>query len=167
MREPNLPWPSPRDQPSSRLQSVALDLKSEEGREVVRKLAGKSDVLIENFRPGVLEKWGLDPASMEPVNPTLVYARLSGYGQTGPYASKAGFASVCEAFGGFRHINGFPDGPPVRPNISMGDTLAGLHAALGTVMALLAQVCSPPRHGRLAPARLRRGLTSPGLPSLC
>jgi len=132
--------------------SVALDLKSEEGRAIVRELAAKSDVLIENFRPmerrvglienfrpGTLEKWNLCPAAMEATNKELIYARLSGYGQTGPLASKPGFASVCEAFGGFRYINGFEDRPPVRPNLSMGDTLAGLHAALGVVMALLAR----------------------------
>ena len=119
--------------------SVAIDLKSEEGREIVRDLATKSDVLIENFRPGTLEKWKLCPAAMEATNKELIYARLSGYGQTGPLASKPGFASVCEAFGGFRYINGFEDRPPVRPNLSMGDTLAGLHAALGVVMALLAR----------------------------
>lgn len=104
-------------------------------------LALRSDVLVENFRPGQLEKWELDPASLSADNPTLIFARVSGYGQTGPAAeaAKPGFASVCEAFGGLRFINGFPGGPPVRPNISQGDTLAGLHAALGTVMALLSR----------------------------
>ena len=119
--------------------SIALDLKSDDGRAIVKELAAKSDVLIENFRPGTLEKWGLDQESLKEVNSSLVFARLSGYGQTGPHSARPGFASVCEAFGGFRHINGFEDRPPVRPNISMGDTLAGIHAALGTVMALLSQ----------------------------
>lgn len=119
--------------------SVALNLKSEEGQAIVRELAAKSDVLIENFRPGTLEKWSLGPESTQTINPSLIYARLSGYGQSGPYSSKPGFASVCEAFGGFRHVNGFDDRPPVRPNLSMGDTLAGIHAALGVVMALLAR----------------------------
>jgi len=119
--------------------SVALNLKSEEGQAIVRELAAKSDVLIENFRPGTLEKWSLGPESTQTINPSLIYARLSGYGQSGPYSSKPGFASVCEAFGGFRHVNGFDDRPPVRPNLSMGDTLAGIHAALGVVMALFAR----------------------------
>ncbi|KAJ7606630.1 CoA-transferase family III domain-containing protein [Roridomyces roridus] len=124
--------------------SVAIDLRTSEGRELVRKLALKSDVLIENFKPGTLEKWSLDPASLHPHNPGLIYTRVSGYGQTGPWASRPGFASVCEAESGFRFINGFPDektgglgGPPVRPNISLGDSVAGLHAAFGTVLALL------------------------------
>ncbi|KAK7064955.1 CoA-transferase family III domain-containing protein [Favolaschia claudopus] len=124
--------------------SVAIDLHTPEGRELVRKLALRSDVLLENFKPGTLEKWSLDPASIHPHNPDLIYTRVSGYGQTGPWALRPGFASVCEAESGFRFINGFPDpetggglhGPPVRPNISLGDSVAGLHAAFGTVLAL-------------------------------
>ncbi|KAF7361527.1 Succinyl-CoA--D-citramalate CoA-transferase [Mycena sanguinolenta] len=124
--------------------SVAIDLHTAKGRELVRKLALRSDVLIENFKPGTLEKWSLDAASLHPHNPDLIYTRVSGYGQTGPWASRPGFASVCEAESGFRFINGIPDpdtgglsGPPVRPNISLGDSVAGLHAAFGTVLALL------------------------------
>jgi len=117
--------------------SVALNLKSERARELVRQLAVDSDVLIENFKPGTMEKWGLGPDELKKANPGLVYTRISGYGQTGPLASKPGFASACEAFGGFRHVNGFADRPSVRPNLSMGDTLAGLHAALGATLALL------------------------------
>ncbi|KAF7325592.1 Succinyl-CoA--D-citramalate CoA-transferase [Mycena kentingensis (nom. inval.)] len=124
--------------------SVAVDLHSVEGREVVRQLALRSDVVIENFKPGTLEKWGLDPASLHPHNADLIYTRVSGYGQTGPWAPRPGYASVCEAESGFRFINGFLDeatgglsGPPVRPNISLGDSVAGLHAAFGTVLALL------------------------------
>ncbi|CAK5264526.1 unnamed protein product [Mycena citricolor] len=124
--------------------SVAIDLHSTQGRDLVRDLALQSDVLIENFKPGTLEKWGLDPASLHPHNPDLIYTRVSGYGQTGPWASRPGYASVCEAESGFRYINGFVDvetgglsGPPVRPNISLGDSVAGLHAAFGTVLALL------------------------------
>jgi len=117
--------------------SVTIDLRQPEGRALARKLAANVDVLVENFKPGTLEKWGLAPSDMAGTNPGLIYTRLSGYGQTGPYAQRPGFASVCEAFGGFRHINGFDDRPPVRPNISMGDTLAGLHAAFGTTLALL------------------------------
>ncbi|KAJ6603223.1 CoA-transferase family III domain-containing protein [Mycena vulgaris] len=124
--------------------SVAIDLRTEKGRELVKKLALRSDVLIENFKPGTLEKWGLDPLSLHPHNPDLIYTRVSGYGQTGPWAPRPGYASVCEAESGFRFINGFPaahgdglEGPPVRPNISLGDSVAGLHAAFGTVLALL------------------------------
>lgn len=118
---------------------VTLDLKSDAGRELARKLAARSDVLVENFRPGTLENWDLGPDTLKALNPELIIARISGYGQTGPYAERPGYASVCEGVGGFRYVNGFPDGPPVRPNLSMGDTLAGLHAALGILLALQAR----------------------------
>ncbi|KAG7389619.1 hypothetical protein PHYPSEUDO_010016 [Phytophthora pseudosyringae] len=117
--------------------SVAIDMKKEEGRGIVQELIEQSDVLIENFRPGRMEQWGLGPDHFEKTNPKLVYARVSGFGQDGPYSSRPGFASVCEAMGGFRYVNGFPDRPPVRPNLSIGDTIAGIHAALGIVIALL------------------------------
>lgn len=120
--------------------SVTLDLQSARGRELARALAAKSDVLIENFRPGTMEKWGLGPDELKALRPELIYARVSGYGQTGPYASRPGFASVCEGFAGFRHLNGFPDRAPVRPNLSMGDTLAGLHAVIGVLLALTARL---------------------------
>lgn len=116
---------------------VTLDLRNPRGRELLGELVEKSDVLIENFRPGTMEKWGLGPDDVKARNPGLIYARISGYGQTGPAASKAGFASVCEAFGGFRYVNGFPGQPPVRPNLSIGDTLAGIHAALGVLLAYI------------------------------
>ncbi len=115
---------------------ISLNLKAEEGRGLVKKLLASADVVVENFRPGVLESWGLDPGSMRRDNPDLIYARISGFGQTGPYSSKAGFASACEAISGFRYINGFPGEPPVRPNLSLGDTISGLHAVLGILMAL-------------------------------
>ncbi|CAJ0628068.1 14046_t:CDS:10 [Entrophospora sp. SA101] len=102
-------------------------------------LPDSSDILIENFRPGTMEKWNLGPDELSKTNPSLIYTRVSGYGQTGPYALKPGYASVCEAMAGFRHINGFPNQPPVRPNISLGDSVAGLTAALGSVMGLLAR----------------------------
>ncbi|MEH6548478.1 MAG: CaiB/BaiF CoA-transferase family protein [Pseudomonadales bacterium] len=119
--------------------SVTIDLRSDRGRELVRELADKCDVLIENFRPGVMEKWGLGPEEIKKTNPGLVYARISGYGQDGPYSVKPGYASVCEGISGFRFVNGFPDQAPVRPNLSIGDTIAGIHAALGVVMALFAK----------------------------
>ena len=116
--------------------SVTLDLKTDEGKALVRKLMGKADVVIENFRPGTMENWGLGPDSFAEDNPGLIYTRISGYGQTGPYASKPGYASVCEGIGGLRYVNGFPGERPVRPNLSLGDTIAALHAALGILLAL-------------------------------
>lgn len=116
---------------------VTLNLREEKGVALAKRLIDGADVVIENFRPGTLEKWGLGPETFEQSNPGLVYTRISGYGQTGPYAGKPGYASVCEGIGGFRYVNGFPGGKPVRPNLSMGDTVAGLHAALGILMALL------------------------------
>lgn len=115
---------------------ITLDLRSDEGRLLARELAWKSDVVIENFKPGTMEKWRLGPDDVKAENPDVIYCRVSGYGQTGPYSHKPGFASVCEGVGGFRYVNGFPDRPPCRPNLSLGDSLAGLHAALGIVMAL-------------------------------
>jgi len=119
--------------------SVTLDLKSEQGRELVSKLLDTADVVIENFRPGLMEKWGLGPEQVKERNPGIVYARISGYGQTGPYATKPGYASVTEGFGGFRYINGEQGKAPVRPNISLGDTVAAIHAALGIALALIAR----------------------------
>ena len=117
--------------------SLTLDLKSDAGRELAARLIDDSDVLIENFRPGTLENWGLGPERFKESNPGLIYTRISGYGQDGPYADKPGYASVCEGIGGLRYVNGFPGERPVRPNLSLGDTVAGLHAALGIALALL------------------------------
>jgi len=118
---------------------VTIDLKKVAGRELVKQLATQSDVLVENFRPGTMEAWGLGPDDIKALNADLIYARISGYGQTGPYAGKPGFASVCEGLSGFRYVNGFPGQAPVRPNLSIGDTIAALHAVLGIVMALFAR----------------------------
>lgn len=118
---------------------ITVDLRQEAGREIVRGLARKVDVLVENFRPGTLEKWGLAPQDIQPENPQLIYARVSGYGQTGPYASRPGYASVGEGVGGLRYVNGFPGEAPVRQNLSLGDSLTGLHAAFGILLALLDQ----------------------------
>ena len=117
--------------------SVTIDLKTEQGVDLVKQLIEQADVVIENFRPGVVEKWGLGPDEFHSSNPGLVYARISGYGQDGPYANKPGFASVCEGMSGFRYVNGQPGEAPVRPNLSIGDTISGIHAALGIAMALL------------------------------
>jgi len=118
---------------------ITLNLRETRGREIARALAERSDVLIENFRPGTMEKWGLGPEDLKKTNPDLIYARVSGYGQSGPYAGRPGFASVCEGEGGLRYVNGVPGERPVRPNLSLGDSLAGLHAALGVAFALLAR----------------------------
>jgi formyl-CoA transferase len=115
---------------------VTLDLRTPKGQELCRRLAADSDVLIENFRPGTMERWGLGPDELRAVNPGLIYARVSGYGQTGPYASRPGFASAGEAMGGLRFLNGYPDQPPPRAGISLGDSLAALFAAFGILMAL-------------------------------
>jgi formyl-CoA transferase len=115
---------------------ITLDLRTEAGQGLCRRLAAQSDVLIENFRPGTMERWGLGPEELMAANPKLVYARVSGYGQTGPYAKRPGFASAGEAMGGLRYLNGYPDEPPPRCGVSLGDSLAGLYAALGIMMAL-------------------------------
>lgn len=120
--------------------SVTINLKTEAGQEMVRELARSADVLVENFRPGQMERWGLGPEPIKAVNPQLIYTRISGYGQTGPMAGLPGFASVCEGFGGFRYVNGIPGERPVRPNLSIGDTLAGIHAAFGVCLALIARL---------------------------
>jgi len=128
---------------------VTINLKTEAGRALVERLAGTADVLIENFRPGTMERWGLGPDKFKASNPELIYTRISGYGQTGPYAARPGFASACEGFGGFRYVNGFPGEAPARPNLSLGDTLAGMHAALGILLALLQRNRSPEQAGQV------------------
>lgn len=128
---------------------VTANLRIDAGRDLVRRLARECDVLVENFRPGVMEQWGLGPADLQADNPGLIYARISGYGQDGPYASKAGFASVCEGFGGFRYVNGQPGEAPVRPNLSIGDTLAGLHTMIGVLMAVVQRGKDPAGRGQV------------------
>jgi crotonobetainyl-CoA:carnitine CoA-transferase CaiB-like acyl-CoA transferase len=115
---------------------VTLDLRRERGQELLLELAKRSDVVVENFRPGTLEKWNLGWAELSDANPALILCRVSGYGQTGPYAPRAGFASVAEAMGGMRHLNGFPGEPPPRMHLSLGDSLAGMFAAQGILAAL-------------------------------
>ena len=134
--------------------SVTLDLRTPKGRAIARELALKSDVLIENFRPGTLEKWGMGPADLWQKNPGLIYGRISGYGQNGPYASKPGFASVCEGVGGFRYVNGFPGDAPVRPNLSIGDTLAGIHCVIGVLLACIQRSKDPQQRGQVIDAAL-------------
>ncbi|GAA4811575.1 CaiB/BaiF CoA transferase family protein [Nocardioides caeni] len=116
--------------------SVALDLHGEEGRSVLRRLADEVDVILENFRPGLLERWGLDHATLAQTNPGLVMVHVSGYGQTGPRSRDAGFGSIGEAMGGIRHTTGDPDRPPARAGVSLGDSLAALFAVIGTLAAI-------------------------------
>ena len=119
--------------------SVALDLRTEQGRADVRRLAAECDVLIENFKPGTMEKWGLGFDDLARDNPGLIMLRISGYGQTGPYRDLPGFAVVAEAMGGMRHLMGEPGRAPVRAGVSLGDTLAALHGVIGVLLALQAR----------------------------
>jgi len=116
--------------------SIALDLRNPEGQDIARQLIAQADVLIENFRPGTLEGWGMDYETLSRVNPGLVMLRISGYGQTGPYRDLPGFGAIGEAMGGLRHLTGEPGRVPVRCGISIGDTLASLHGTIGVLMAL-------------------------------
>jgi formyl-CoA transferase len=116
--------------------SLALDLRLPQGQDLVRSLAAQADVLIENFRPGAMESWGLGPDDLLALNPRLIMLRISGYGQTGPYRDKPGFGVVAEAMGGMRHLTGEPGRTPVRVGISIGDTLASLHGVIGILLAL-------------------------------
>lgn len=117
--------------------SVAINMRLPEGQEVVRRLVREADVLIENFRPGTLERWGLGWDALKAINPNLVMVRISGFGQDGPYRERPGFGAVGEAMGGMRFTTGEPDRPPARTGISIGDSLAALHAVMGALMALL------------------------------
>jgi len=117
-------------------QSVCIDLRQAEGQDIVRRLVEQADVLIENFRPGTMEKWGLGWDRLHALNPRLIMLRVSGYGQSGPRSQEPGFAAVAEAVAGLRYLNGEPDRPPVRAGLSLGDTIAGLHGALGVLLAL-------------------------------
>jgi crotonobetainyl-CoA:carnitine CoA-transferase CaiB-like acyl-CoA transferase len=116
--------------------SITLDLRKEEGRDLVKRLIAKSDIVVENFRPGTMEKWGLGPEDLFAVNPNLVMVRVSGFGQSGPYSGKAGFGSVAEAMGGIRHVTGYPDRPSTRAGVSLGDSLAALFGTIGALAAL-------------------------------
>ena len=115
--------------------SLTVNLREPAGQEIIRKLLITADGLVENFKPGTLERWGLGPEELHKINPGLIIVRVSGYGQTGPYSNRPGFASVGEAMGGIRYINGFPDQPPPRFGISLGDTLTAMFAVEGFLMA--------------------------------
>lgn len=117
-------------------QSLALDVRTPQGQEIARRLIGECDVLIENFRPGTMEKWGLGWDVLQAINPGLIMLRISGYGQTGPYRDLPSFGAIGEAMGGLRHLTGQPGQIPVRCGISIGDTLAALHGTIGVLTAL-------------------------------
>ncbi|MEO7786979.1 MAG: CoA transferase [Sphingomicrobium sp.] len=119
--------------------SVSCNLRIPEGQEIVRKLIVEADILIENFKPGTLEKWNLGPAALHAINPRLIIVRVSGYGQTGPYSSRAGFGGIGEAMGGWRAIVGDPDRPPSRMGVSIGDSLAATYGCMGALAALHAR----------------------------
>jgi len=116
--------------------SLTLNLREADGQDIVRRLVAEADIVVENFRPGTLEKWGLAPADLQAINPRLIVVRVSGYGQTGPYADRPGYGAIGEAMGGLRAVIGEPDRPPARAGISIGDTLAAIFACVGTLVAL-------------------------------
>ena len=116
--------------------SITLNLKAEKGQQIARDLVRTANIVVENFRPGVLEGWGLGWDELSKVNPRLVMVRISGYGQSGPYKDRPGFAAIAEAMGGLRHVTGYPDRPPVRAGVSLGDSLAGIYGVIGALMAM-------------------------------
>ncbi|WP_370589192.1 CaiB/BaiF CoA transferase family protein [Thermoactinomyces sp. CICC 10521] len=116
--------------------SVVVDLHYEEGREIVRELLRQADVVVENFKPGTLEKWNLSHREMRELNPGLIITSVTGYGQTGPYRHRPGFGNIAESFGGLRYVTGYPDRPPVRVGLSLADSISGLYAVIGTLLAL-------------------------------
>jgi formyl-CoA transferase len=118
---------------------VTLNLKHPEAQEIVRKLARDADIVIENFRPGAMEKWGLGWDALSKLNPGLIMVRLSGFGQTGPYRDRPGFGAIGESMGGMRYVTGYPDRPPVRAGISLGDSVAAMYGVIGALMALHAR----------------------------
>lgn len=140
--------------------SITIDMRTQEGQEIICSLAKEVDVIIENFRPGTLEKWGLGYDTLQVLNPSLIMTRISGYGQTGPYREKPGFGSVAEAIGGLRNLTGFPDRPPVRAGIAIGDLAAGLYAVIGTMFALHARNQHPEKKGQLVDVALYESVFS-------
>ena len=137
---------------------VTADLRKPEGRSLVKRLVGHCDVVIENFRPGRMEEWGLGFDDLQAIKPGLIMCRVSGWGQTGPYKGKPGYASVAEGTGGLRYVNGYPELPPARPNLSMGDTIAGLHAALGILTAVYHRDVKRTGEGQVVDVALYEGI---------
>ncbi|MFC4023611.1 CaiB/BaiF CoA transferase family protein [Oceanobacillus longus] len=133
---------------------ITLNLKGNEGQEIAKKLVKEADIVIENFRPGTMEKWGLGYEDLKEINPSIIMVRISGFGQTGPYKDKAGFGSVGEAMGGLKHITGYPDRPPTRVGVSIGDSLTAMFGVIGALMALHHRDHSPDRQGQLVDTAL-------------
>ncbi len=140
--------------------SITLNLREEEGQNMVRELAKDADVVIENFRPGTLERWGIGYEDLKKINPSIIMTRISGYGQTGPYRDKVGFGSVAESMGGLRYLTGFPDRPPVRVGLAVGDSIAGLYAVNGTLLALRARDMDPLKRGQFVDVALTESIFS-------
>ncbi|GKV57632.1 CoA transferase [Sporosarcina sp. NCCP-2222] len=140
--------------------SVTINMRDPEGQDIVKSLIKEADVVIENFKPGTLERWGLGYDEMKAVNPSIILTRISGYGQTGPYKEKPGFGSVAEAIGGLRYLTGYPDQPPVRVGIAIGDMIAGLYAVIGTLMALRARDQDADRQGQVVDVALYEAVFS-------
>jgi crotonobetainyl-CoA:carnitine CoA-transferase CaiB-like acyl-CoA transferase len=140
--------------------SITVNMREKEGQQIIKHLAKKVDVVIENFKPGTLENWGLGLEDLRELNPSIIMTRVSGYGQTGPYREKPGFGSVAEAIGGLRYLTGYPDLPPVRVGIALGDLTAGLYAVIGTLMALRARDQDPDKKGQLVDVALYESVFS-------
>ncbi len=140
--------------------SIVLDLRTPQGQATARELALAADVVIENFRPGTLASWGLDPEALRRLKPSLVVASASGYGQDGPDAHKPGFAAVCEAAGGLRYVTGHPGQVPVRSNLSLGDSLAAFHVVMGVLLALLHRERTPGRPGQAVDVSILESVVS-------
>jgi crotonobetainyl-CoA:carnitine CoA-transferase CaiB-like acyl-CoA transferase len=140
--------------------SITVNLRKSEGQNIVKQLVKKVDVVLENFKPGTLEKWGLSYEELKKLNPSIIMTRISGYGQTGPYRDKAGFGSVAEAIGGLRYLTGYPDRPPVRVGIAIGDLVAGMYAVIGTLMALHVRDKDAEKRGQLIDVALYESVFS-------
>lgn len=140
--------------------SITVNLREPEGQDIVKSLVKEVDVVLENFKPGTLEKWGLGFEELQKINPSIILTRISGYGQTGPYKEKPGFGSVAEAIGGLRYLTGYPDLPPVRVGIALGDMVAGLYAVIGTLMSLRARDEDPNRKGQVVDVALYESVFS-------
>lgn len=139
---------------------VTVDLNQPEGRQIARDLAATSDLVIENLRPGRMARWGLGADDLEEVNPSLVYVSISGFGQDGPYGSRLGFGNIAESMGGIRYVTGYPDRPPVRPGISLGDEIASMYAVFGALMSLLRQARSGDGRGEYVDVALTEAVFS-------
>ncbi|MCM3236371.1 CoA transferase [Heyndrickxia oleronia] len=140
--------------------SITVNLRDERGQKIIKKLVQKVDVVLENFKPGTLEKWGLGLKDLQAINPSIILTRISGYGQTGPYRHKPGFGSVAEAIGGLRYLTGYPELPPVRVGIAIGDLVAGLYAVIGTLMAIRAREKGVDKKGQLVDVALYESVFS-------